>query len=222
LSTRDYYEVLGLARDADAEAIKTAFHRFARRYHPDRSSEPDTEERFKEVAEAYAVLSDPAKRADYDTGGAHGPAGYGTEDLLASIDLRDLLDAGLDLGGALFGRHFNIPDGSGAAMPTRGADVRTDIEVPLAAVATGTEAPVHFRRTQTCPTCRGSGAKPGTAPSLCRACRGSGQRTITGQRAQVLFRRTVTCEQCAGTGRVRSWWLAGCCWCGRTTTPTTK
>jgi molecular chaperone DnaJ len=202
LTTRDYYEVLGLARDADADAIKAAFHRLARRYHPDRSSEPDAEERFKEVAEAYAVLSDPAKRADYDTAGATRPAGYTTEDLLASIDLRDLLDAGLDLGGALFGRLFNVPDGSGGAMPTRGADVRVDVDVSLVAVATGTEAPVRFGHTQTCPTCRGSGAKHGTAPSLCGACRGSGRRTITGQRAQVLFRRTVTCEQCAGTGRV--------------------
>jgi molecular chaperone DnaJ len=198
LSTRDYYEVLGVGRDADAEAIKAAFHRLARRYHPDRSSEPDAEERFKEVAEAYAVLSDPAKRAEYDAGGATSPAGYTTEDLLAGIDFHDLLD----LGGALFGRLFNVQDGGGAAMPTRGADVRADLEVPLAAVATGTEAPVRFGRTQTCPTCRGSGAKPGTAPSLCGACRGSGRRTITGQRAKVLFRHMLTCEQCSGTGRV--------------------
>jgi molecular chaperone DnaJ len=201
LSIRDYYEVLGVPRDADAETIKAAFHRLARRYHPDRSTEPEAEERFKQVAEAYAVLSDPAKRADYDTHGSTAPPGFTTEDLLSSIDLRDLFGAGLDLGGALFGRFFDASDGAGA-MPTRGSDVRVDLEVPLRAVATGTETPVRFNRTPACPICGGNGTQPGTAPAPCQVCRGSGQRTLTGQGAKVLFSRNVTCEQCSGTGRV--------------------
>jgi molecular chaperone DnaJ len=199
LSIRDYYEVLGVARDADAPTIKAAFRRLARRYHPDRSTEPDAEERFKEVAEAYAVLSDPAKRADYDTRGTAASSGFTTEDLLRTIDLGDLLDAGLDMGGALFGQLFNGPGGPGAMTP-RGSDVCADVEVPLVAVACGTEAPVRFSHTQTCPICRGTGGKPGSTAAVCGACRGTGQRTLTG--AQVLFGRGVTCEQCGGTGRV--------------------
>jgi molecular chaperone DnaJ len=200
LSTRDYYEVLGVPSDADTQTIKGAFHRLARRFHPDRSNEPDAEERFKEVAEAYAVLSDRAKRADYDARGSTGPPGFTTEDLLGSIDLRDLLEVGLDLGGTLFGRLFN--DAGGGKMPTRGSDICADVEVPLTAVASGAEAPVRFHRTQACRICGGSGAKPGAARTRCGACRGSGQRTVTGQHGKVLFRRTVTCEQCSGTGRV--------------------
>jgi molecular chaperone DnaJ len=201
LSTHDYYEVLGVPRDADEQTIKAAFHRLARRYHPDRSTEPDAEERFKQVAAAYAVLSDRAKRADYDASGSMSPPGMTTEDLLRGIDLRDLLDLGLDLGGALFSRLFNGPDGGGGTA-WRGSDVRADVEVPLTAVACGTEAPVRFRRTEGCPVCGGSGAKPDTAPALCGTCGDSGQRTVAGQHGKVLFRQSVTCEQCGGTGRV--------------------
>ena len=201
LSTRDYYQVLSVAPDADGETIKAAFHRLAWRYHPDRSTEPDAEERFKEVAEAYAVLSDPAKRADYDARGSTAPPGMTTEDLLRGIDLRDLLDAGLDLSGALFGGLFNGPNGGGG-IPSKGSEVHAEVEVPLAAVASGTEAPVRFSRTQACPICGGSGAQPGTVPAWCGACRGSGQQTLTGQHGKVLFRRSVTCEQCSGTGGV--------------------
>lgn len=201
LSTRSYYEVLDVPRDADAATIKAAFHRLAWRYHPDRSTEPDAEERFKELAEAYGVLSDPAKRADYDARGSTAPSGMTTEDLLGRIDLRDLFDAGLDLGGALFGGLFNGPDGGGG-MSSRGSDVRADVEVPLAAVATGSEAPVRFSCIQACPICGGSGARPGTDPARCGACRGSGQQTLTGQHGTVVFRQNVACGQCSGTGRV--------------------
>lgn len=200
LSTGDYYEVLGVARDADEQTIKAAFHRLARRYHPDRSTEPDAEERFKEVTEAYAVLSDPAKRADYDAGGSTPPFRMTAEDRPRDIDLRDLLDAGLDLGGSVFARLFNV-SGDAGGIPSRGPDVHADVEVPLSAVVTGTEAPVRFSHTQTCHVCRGSGAKPGTTPVPCRACGGTGQRTLTGWQGTVLVRRAVICEQCLGTGR---------------------
>jgi molecular chaperone DnaJ len=200
LSTRDYYQVLDVPRHADAQMIKSAFHRLARRYHPDQSSEPDAEERFKEVAEAYAVLSDSAKRADYDAGGSTGWPAQTIEDLLGSIDLRDLLDAGLDLGGTLFGRLFNGSGGGG--MPARGSDIRADLEVPLTAVDSGTEATVRVRRTEDCRSCAGSGSRPGAALSPCGACHGSGQRTLTGQQGKVFLRRSVTCEKCSGTGLV--------------------
>jgi curved DNA-binding protein len=145
LSTRDYYEVLGVARDADGQTIKAAFHRLARRYHPDQSAEPDAEERFKDIAEAYAVLSDPAKRAEYDTNGSTIPPGFTTEDLIGTMDLGDLLDAGLDLG-ALFGRLFNGRNRGGGAMPLRGSDVHTEIHVTLMEVVNGTEATFRLNR----------------------------------------------------------------------------
>jgi molecular chaperone DnaJ len=209
LSTHDCYEVLGVSRDADEQTIKTAFHRLARRYHPDQSTEPDAEERFKEVAAAYAVLSDPAKRADYDASGSTAPPGTTTEDLLRGIDLRDLLDAGIDLGGIFFGGSFAGRDGSLSAASS-GANIRVDVEVPLRAVASGTEAPVRFTRTHRCESCWGSGAKPGGALTSCGACRGSGQQTLAGRRGKVLFRRSVSCEQCGGTGWVARESCAAC------------
>ena len=199
LKTGDYYELLGVARDADEQTIKSAFHRLARRYHPDQSTEPDAEERFKEVAEAYAVLSDPAKRADYDARGLASRPEWTTEDLLRDIDLADLLAAGLDLG-AFFSRLMN--GARGGDTPTTGADVRVQLEVPLTAVATGSDTPIRFNRRQSCHTCGGSGAKPGIPPESCTACGGTGEQTMTRTRGQVVFRRASTCAHCSGTGRV--------------------
>src|SRR3990172_6685751 len=106
---RDYYEVLGVPRDADAKAIKEAFRQLALQYHPDRNKAPDAEERFKEIAAAYAILSDPKKRADYDARGFAGVAGFTPEDLFGAIDFGDIfgdLGFGFDFGGGLFDRLF--------------------------------------------------------------------------------------------------------------------
>jgi molecular chaperone DnaJ len=107
VARRDYYEVLGVSRDADAKAIKDAFRQLALKYHPDRNKEPGAEEKFKEIAEAYAVLSDPKKRAEYDTGGFAGVAGYSREDLFGGINFDEVFgglgfDFGFGLGGGLF------------------------------------------------------------------------------------------------------------------------
>jgi molecular chaperone DnaJ len=197
---RDYYEVLGVPRTADQAAIKDAFRRLALQYHPDRNKEPGAEERFKEIAEAYAVLSDPKKRADYDTGGFTRVAGFTPEDLFGRIDFDDLLGGlGPDFGrGSFFDRFFRRP----RASPARGADIEVALEVPLERVASGGEETVRFSRPGPCSTCRGSGAKPGTTPRRCEACDGTGQQVTSRRQEQVLFRSIATCRTCGGRGQV--------------------
>lgn len=133
---QDYYEVLGVARDADAKAIRDAFRTLALKYHPDLNSEPGAEERFKQIAEAYAVLSDPGKRAEHDARGFAGVAGFSPEDLFGGIDLEDLFDgAGFDLGGGLFERFFHHRRHG----PQRGANLEVDLNLPLDRIARGGE-----------------------------------------------------------------------------------
>jgi len=194
---RDYYDVLGVPRDADAAAIKDAFRRLALRWHPDRNKAPEAEERFKEIAEAYAVLSDPAKRADYDAGGFAGVSGFSKEDLFGGLDVGDLFGE-FGLGGSIFERFF----GRGAARgPPRGEDIAIEAFVPLEKIAAGGEETVRFERTQTCAECGGSGAKKGTAPRECAGCMGTGVKT-TGRREQGVFiRQSSTCPECQGRGR---------------------
>ncbi len=186
-----------MPRDADAKAIKDAFRTLALKYHPDRNKEPGAEERFKQIAEAYAVLSDPRKRAEYDSGGFAGVAGFSPEDLFAGIDLDDLF-GGLGLGGGLFERFFR----RGRADLGRGDDIEIAVAVPLAKVALGGDEPVRFSRQVVCPACRGSGARAGTAPRPCDSCGGTGRKTKSGVRGGVKFREIVTCTECGGSGSV--------------------
>lgn len=201
---RDYYDVLGVARDADARAVKDAFRALAMKYHPDRNKAADAETRFKEIAEAYAVLSDPEKRAAYDARGFPGVAGMTPEDLFAGIDFGDLfggLGAGSDFGpgGGLFERLFRHPRG-----PRRGADVELEIVVPLERILRGGEEPVRLARLATCPACRGRGTKDGHAPRACAECHGSGQKTLVREerkdRASVHVQQILACPACAGRG----------------------
>jgi molecular chaperone DnaJ len=187
--TRDYYEVLGVLRDADAAAIKDAFRRLAMQYHPDRNKEPGAEERFKEIAEAYAVLSDPKKRAGYD-------AGASPEDLFAGADLESIFrDFGF--GDTLFERFFG-----GMPRPRRGADIEVDAPVPLERIASGGEETVRYHRVAPCSQCGGSGARPGTQPRACAACGGSGEKSSTRHEHGVFIRRVSTCPECRGRGRI--------------------
>lgn len=199
---RDYYEVLGIDRDAGPKAIKDAFRRLALKYHPDRNKEPGAEERFKEIAEAYAVLSDPKKRAEYDHGGRAGVAGFSPEDLFAGINFEDIFGGtGFGLGGGLFDRFFRRHAG-----PPRGENIEVDIVIPLAKVASGGEEKVRLERPAECPACRGSGAKAGTTPQTCKVCHGSGRQTIAqrqGKReGEVLIQQISVCPACHGRGRV--------------------
>ena len=196
---RDYYEVLGVPRDAAAKAIKDAFRKLALKYHPDRNKEPGAEERFKEIAEAYAVLSDPKKRAEYDARGHAGVAGFSPEDLFGGIDFEDLFGGlGFDfgLGGGLFDRFF----GRRPRSRTQGANLELEIEIPLERVMCGGEEIVHYPRTLACPVCHGTGTKPGTAPRQCRECGGSGQKSVHRREGGFTFHQITPCSACRGQG----------------------
>ena len=201
VAQRDYYEVLGVSRDADAKAIKDAFRQLALKYHPDRNKEPDAEEKFKEIAEAYAVLSDPKKRAEYDAGGFAGVAGYSREDLFGGINFDEVFgglgfDFGFGLGGGLFDRFFGRRRG-----PARGENLEVDLAIPLEKVVTGGEAIVHIPRTETCPDCHGSGAAAGTAPRTCKTCGGTGQQSKERHEGGVAIREIRPCPECGGRGQ---------------------
>lgn len=202
---RDYYEVLGVARDADAKAIKEAFRKLAMKYHPDRNKSADAEARFKEIAEAYAILSDPRKRADYDSHGFAGVAGFSAEDLFAGINFEDIFGGagfGVDLGGGLFGDLFGRH--RRRAGPVRGRDMEVKLVIPLEKVNEGGEEMVHFSRPVLCTACKGSGVEPGTEPRNCEACGGSGRQVTTRDESKeqgtIRFQQITTCPVCHGQG----------------------
>lgn len=196
---RDYYEVLGVARDADAKAIKDAFRRLALIYHPDRNRSPGAEEEFKEIAEAYGVLSNSRKRADYDAHGHIGVAGATAEDLFGGIDFSDVLGGlGIDFGHDMFERFV----GRRRQGPRKGADIEVDLTVPLDRIMSGGEQIVRFQRNRPCPACRGTGAKPGTTPRSCKTCGGSGEKVLQRRRARMSIRQITICPDCGGRGSV--------------------
>lgn len=203
---RDYYEVLGVSRDADDRVIKEAFRRLARRYHPDVSTEPGAEERFKEIAEAYSVLSDPAKRASYDTRGFAGLPDSGQEHAWAGTDFGDILGGlgfGDDLLAHLFGRHPYT-------APPRGEDIRVAVTVSMPVVLKGGEQTVTIPGSETCPLCSGTGAMPGTSPRTCPDCAGTGQRVSTTRQFGMLVRRAGPCTSCDGRGTLIDHPCTGC------------
>jgi molecular chaperone DnaJ len=197
--TRDYYDVLGVARGADAKAIKDAFRELALKFHPDRNKDAGASDRFKEIAEAYAVLSDPAKRADYDARGHAGVAGFSPEDLFGGINFEEIFGGlGVDLGGAgLFDRLFGR-----RRAPQRGENLEVAVVVPLERVLTGGEETVHVGRPSSCQACHGSGAKAGTQPRTCQACGGSGQIVRSQRKGGVSLQQISTCTACAGRGTI--------------------
>jgi molecular chaperone DnaJ len=199
MAQSDYYEVLGVPRDADAKAIKDAFRKLALKYHPDRNKEPGAEERFKEIAAAYAVLSDPRKRAEYDTGGHAGVAGYSAEDLYGGIDFQDLFhgfDTGFNFGG-LFDQFLRQRRG-----PPRGANIEVDVVIPLEKVCTGGEETVRYARHAPCQRCHGHGTATGQPPKPCPTCKGSGQQVVSRREGNVSLRQITPCPACHGRGSV--------------------
>jgi molecular chaperone DnaJ len=189
---RDYYEVLGVPRGASDEQIKKAFRSLARELHPDVSDEPDAEERFKEVVEAYEVLSDSERRDVYDRFGHEGLRSGGFTPNFDFGSLSDLFSA--FFGDDLFG--------VGARRARRGADVGAEIEIDLVEAARGVTKQVPFQVAVPCDACSGSGAEPGTTPVQCSSCGGAGRvqqvsRSVFGE-----FIRTHTCPRCNGSGRV--------------------
>lgn len=199
-TTRDYYETLGVPRDADGKAIKDAFRKLALKYHPDRNKEPGAEGRFKEIAEAYAVLSDPKKRSSYDASGHAGVAGFTAEDLFGGIDFENIFgDVGFDFfGGGLFDRMFR----GRRAGPRRGPDLTTEVAVPLERIVTGGDETVRVGRPVTCAVCGGTGAKAGTQPRRCEACGGTGQQVRSERKPGISFQQITTCKECRGRGEI--------------------
>lgn len=190
----DYYDVLGVSRDATPRAIKEAFRRLTLQTHPDRSNAPDAEERYRRVTEAYGVLSDPDKRARYDARGHAGVADLSAEDLVGGIDLADLFGFS-GLGGSVFERFF-----AGARAP-RGADVELRIEVPLERIAHGGAEEVTLEHPRACAACAGSGASPTAPRRPCPMCDGAGTVLQTRRRGAMLFQQPVTCPACSGRGQ---------------------
>jgi molecular chaperone DnaJ len=199
MEERDFYEVLGVARDADKKTIKNAFRALAKKYHPDHNKAPDAEEKFKEIAKAYAILSDPKKRADYDQRGHAGVAGISPEDLFGGLDLDDLFgEFGHGFGGgSIFDNLFRRQTG-----PRKGRDLRIVLDVPLARILEGGEETVHASHPAVCTACHGSGAKNGTALHACAACGGGGRHVRREQRGGVSYQQITTCVDCGGRGKI--------------------
>jgi molecular chaperone DnaJ len=191
---RDYYEILGVARNAEEREIKRAFRRLARELHPDVSDEPDAEQRFREVVEAYEVLSKPDTRRLYDLHGHAGLRRGGFQPRFDFGDLSDLFSAffGDDLFGAATGRRRR----------RRGADIAAEAEIELEDAARGTTKEVHFGVAVTCPVCGGDGAEPGTSPTTCSTCGGAGRLEQVSRSVFGEFIRSETCPRCSGSGRL--------------------
>jgi len=201
---RDFYEVLGVAKNADDDAIKKAYRKLAMKYHPDRNQGEDAdakkaEDKFKEVKEAYEMLSDPQKRAAYDQyghagvdpnmgGGRGGPEGFGG----------GFADAFGDVFNDIFGGQRRGPGGGGGQRVYRGADLSYSLEITLEEAARGTDTQIRIPTWESCGTCSGTGAKPGTSAKTCGHCNGSG----TVHLRQGFFSIQQTCPHCHGSGKI--------------------
>ena len=198
VSKADYYEVLGVSREATDQELKSAYRKQALKYHPDRNpGDHASEEKFKEASEAYQVLSDADKRAAYDRYGhaGLGAQGFGAGPFAGGVDLGDIF-------GDLFGEMFSMGGaqrgGSRAGRQQRGDDLRFDLTIDFEAAIFGTETEVKIRRLETCTVCHGQGSASGRGPSVCSHCQGHGQLRYQ----QGFFSVARTCAACGGTGSV--------------------
>jgi molecular chaperone DnaJ len=195
---RDYYETLGVSRNATQEEIKRAYRRLARKYHPDVNKEAGAADRFKEINAAHEVLSEPDKRARYDRFGEAGVAGAGAGyqdfgDMGGFADIFESFFSGFSGGGTTTRRRTG---------PTRGEDLRYDLKLEFREAIFGGEKQIRISHLETCDTCQGTGAKPGTKPRTCTTCGGSGQVRRATRTPFGSFTQVSTCPNCAGTGQV--------------------
>jgi len=200
---QDYYEILNVARTASKKEIKKAYRKLALKHHPDRNKSPEAEEKFKEISEAYAVLSDKEKRIQYDQYGHAGISGrYSRDDIFRSADFERIFkDLGFNFGG-----HATIFDmffGRGARRRHRrqkGTDLRYDLQITLEDAAFGLKKDMEIPGFDVCDTCHGSGAKPGTSPKTCQRCKGTGEMRRTKSFGYMHFTEIQTCNRCHGKG----------------------
>ena len=194
---RDYYEVLGVEKSADDAAIKKAYRALAKKYHPDMNpGDAEAEKKFKEASEAYAVLSDPEKRRQYDQyghaafDGAGGAGGFGGFDF-NSADFGDIFG---DIFGDLFGGGRR--SGGRSSGPMKGANIRTSVRITFEEAVFGVEKEIELTLKDECTSCHGTGAKPGTSPETCSKCGGKGQVVFTQQSFFGTVRNVQTCPDC--------------------------
>ncbi|MCC6453413.1 MAG: molecular chaperone DnaJ [Caldilineaceae bacterium] len=196
MSKRDYYEVLGVERDADKDALKRAFRKLAQKYHPDVNKTPEAESLFKEINEAYQVLNDDQKRAAYDRFGHDGLQGAGFNDFNGGFgDLSSIFEE-------IFGG-FGQTSARSRRQPRAGADLRTDVRLTFEEAIFGTERDLDIPRLEVCDRCKGSGAEPPTSPVTCSTCNGAGE--VRRRQQSPLFGAVITattCPTCNGTGEV--------------------
>ncbi len=199
---RDYYEVLGVDKNADEAAIKKAYRNLAKKYHPDANpGDATAEKKFKEASEAYAVLSDPEKKRQYDQFGHSafdGSAGAGGAYDFSGMDFSDMF-------GDIFGDFFGggrRSSGSSSAGPMKGANLRTSIRVTFEEAVFGCEKEIELTIKENCKTCNGTGAKPGTSPETCSKCGGKGQVVFSQQSFFGTVRNVQTCPDCQGSGKI--------------------
>ena len=197
MNNTEYYDRLGVSKDASQDEIKRAYRKMSKKYHPDINKEPGAEEKYKEVQEAYETLSDDQKRAAYDQYGPDGANGFGGQGGFGGFD-----------GGAGFGGFEDIFSsffGGGATRnpnaPRQGDDLQYRVNLSFEEAIFGAEKEVHYNREATCKTCSGSGAKPGTSPVTCGRCHGQGVINVDSQTPLGMMRRQVTCDVCHGTGQ---------------------
>jgi molecular chaperone DnaJ len=197
-TNRDYYEILGIPRNASQDEIKQAFRKLARQYHPDVSKDGDAEEKFKEINEAYGVLSDADKRARYDRFGKQGLGDIGgMPDYTA--DFSDLFE---ELFGFGLGGRGRSGGGASRRTPRRGRDLQMEVQLTFEEAIFGTEKEIEFTRDEVCATCRGNGAEPGTSPRPCTTCGGRGEVRQVRQAFVIQMVETVTCPACGGRGEI--------------------
>ena len=197
MNNTEYYDRLGVSKDASQDEIKRAYRKMSKKYHPDINKEPGAEEKYKEVQEAYETLSDDQKRAAYDQYGPDGANGFGGQGGFGGFD-----------GGAGFGGFEDIFSsffGGGATRnpnaPRQGDDLQYRVNLSFEEAIFGAEKEVHYNREATCKICSGSGAKPGTSPVTCGRCHGQGVINVDTQTPLGMMRRQVTCDVCHGTGQ---------------------
>lgn len=203
-SKRDYYEVLGVSRDADEATLKKAYRKVAKKYHPDvNPGDKEAEKKFKEASEAYAVLSDPEKRRQYDQfghaafeGGAGGAGGFGGFDF-SGADFSDIFG---DIFGDLFGGGRR--GGRGSQGPMKGMNIRKGVRITFEEAVFGCEKEIEVVLKDPCPKCNGTGAKPGTSPQTCPKCGGKGQVVYTQQSFFGTVQNVQTCPDCHGSGQI--------------------